>query len=96
MKRITSVAVASGLVLCLAGTAEAVTQDQFYLHSTGDLAALCSASTSDPLYTAAINFCHGFGVGTYGVLAAMQQADPKLQLFCPFARPLSLRQAKIG
>jgi hypothetical protein len=85
MKCTTSVSVSalSGLALCLAGTAGAVTQDQFSLHNTGDLAALCSAATTDPLYTAAINFCHGFGVGTYGVLAEAQQADPKLRLFCP-------------
>ena len=83
MKCITSVAAVSGLALSLAGTAGAVTQDQFSLHNTGDLAALCSASTTDPLYTAAINFCHGFGAGTYGVLAEVQRAEPNLRLFCP-------------
>jgi hypothetical protein len=83
MKRIIPVSALAGLALCLAGTAGAVTQDQFSLHNTGDLAALCSASTTDPLYTAAINFCHGFGAGAYGVLAEVQQSDPKLRLFCP-------------
>ena len=83
MKRISFVAAVSGLALCLPGTAGAVTQDQFSLHNTGDLAALCSASTTDPLYAAAINFCQGFGVGTYGVLAEVQRAQPNLRLFCP-------------
>jgi len=83
MERIISAAAVSGLVLCLAGTAGAVTEDQFRLQNTGDLAALCSAATTDPLYTAAVNFCQGFGAGTYGVLAELQQADPKLRLFCP-------------
>jgi hypothetical protein len=83
MARATFVAGVSGLTLCLAGAAGAVTEDQFRLHNTGDLAALCSAATTDPLYTAAINFCHGFGAGTYGVLAEAQQADAKLRLFCP-------------
>lgn len=83
MKRITSVSALSGLALCLAGAAWAVTEDQFRLHNTGDLAALCSAANTDPLYTAAVNFCQGFGAGTYGVLAEVQQADPKLRLFCP-------------
>ena len=72
----------SGLALCLAGSAGAVTEDQFKLRNTGDLAALCTAPTTDTLYTAAINFCHGFGAGTYGVLAEVQSADPKLRLFC--------------
>jgi hypothetical protein len=83
MKRITSVSALSGLTLCLTGTAGAVSQDQFRLNNTGDLAALCSASTTDPLYTAAINFCHGFGAGTFGVLAEVQRAEPKFRLFCP-------------
>jgi hypothetical protein len=83
MKGITLVSGVSGLILCLAGAAGAVTEDQFRLHNTGDLAALCSAASTDPLYTAAVNFCQGFGTGTYGVLAEVQQADPKLRLFCP-------------
>jgi hypothetical protein len=83
MRGITLISGVSGLALCLAGTAGAVTEDQFRLHNTGDLAALCSAAPTDPLYTAAVNFCQGFGVGTYGVLAEAQQADPKLRLFCP-------------
>lgn len=61
----------------------AVTEDNFVSRTTGDLAALCSATPTDKLYTAAVNFCHGFGAGTYGVLSAAQQADPELRLFCP-------------
>ena len=83
MRRWTSATAVSVLALCLAGSAGAVTEDQFRLRNTGDLAALCSATATDPLYTAALNFCHGFGAGTYGVLAEMQQADQKLRLFCP-------------
>jgi hypothetical protein len=60
----------------------AVTEDNFVSRTTGDLVALCSAAPTDRLYTAAVNFCHGFGAGTYGVLAAAQQADPNLKLFC--------------
>jgi hypothetical protein len=60
----------------------ALTDDNFISKTTGDLAALCSAAPTDKLYTAAVNFCHGFGAGTYGVLAAAQQADPNLKLFC--------------
>ena len=61
----------------------AITEDNFVSRTTGDLAALCSAAPTDKLYTAAVNFCHGFGAGAYGVLAAAQQADPDMRLFCP-------------
>jgi hypothetical protein len=67
----------------LSGTGQAaLTEDNFISRTTGDLAALCSAAPTDKLYTAAVNFCYGFGAGAYGVLAAAQQADPKLKLFC--------------
>jgi len=67
----------------LSGTSQAaVTEDNFISKSTGDLVALCTAAPTDRLYTAAVNFCHGFGAGTYAVLASAQQADPKLRLFC--------------
>ena len=42
----------------------ALTEQSFVSKTTGDLVALCSASPSDNLYTAAMNFCHGFGAGT--------------------------------
>jgi hypothetical protein len=60
----------------------ALTEDNFISKTTGDLSALCSAAPTDKLYTAAVNFCYGFGAGVYGILAAAQQADPKLKLFC--------------
>jgi hypothetical protein len=71
-------------VTALCGTGHAaVTEDTFISRTTGDLAALCSATPTDKLYTAAVNFCYGFGAGAYGVLAAAQQADPTLRLSCP-------------
>jgi Rap1a immunity proteins len=42
---------------------EALTREDFLVHSTQDLVKLCSASESDPLYQAAIGFCHGYVVG---------------------------------
>jgi len=68
----------------VSGAAQAdVTESNFISRTTGDLAALCSATPTDKLYTAAVNFCQGFGAGAYGVLASAQQADPNLRLFCP-------------
>lgn len=70
-------------LMALSGPGQAaVTEETFISRTTNDLVALCSAEPTDRLYTAAVNFCHGFGVGVYSVLAAAQRADPKLDLFC--------------
>jgi hypothetical protein len=60
----------------------AVTEDSFKLRSTADLVDLCSASSSDPLYTAAVHFCVGFGVGVYRTLEE-HQAALEHRWFCP-------------
>jgi hypothetical protein len=60
----------------------AITENNSISRTTGDLAVLCSAAPTDRLYTAAVNFCYGFGAGAYGVFAAAQQANPNLRLFC--------------
>jgi hypothetical protein len=80
-----AVRLAPGLIAltALSGAGQAaLTEDRFVSRTTGDLAALCSATPTDKLYTAAVNFCFGFGAGTYGVFAAALRADPKLKLFC--------------
>jgi hypothetical protein len=73
-------------VLCLGvsvGWAQAaVTEDTFLLHNTGDLVDLCSAAQSDPLYTPAVNFCHGFGVGVFRVLQEEDMAKLSRHMFC--------------
>lgn len=66
----------------------AVTQDNFLLRNTGDLTALCSASESDPVATAARNFCAGFAVGVVRVLERVMAAEaPRPALFCFPANP---------
>ena len=60
----------------------AVSEDTFQVRNTADLVELCSATQSDPLFTAAINFCHGFGVGTVRVLEEQEMANPSRRLFC--------------
>jgi len=58
------------------------------------LVALCSAPQTDPLYTAAVNFCHGFTVGTYRVVAAEEAASqPKNKLFCTPQQTMTRDQA---
>ncbi|MGH7120273.1 MAG: Rap1a/Tai family immunity protein [Acetobacteraceae bacterium] len=67
----------------------AVTQDNFQLRNTADLAALCTAGPADPMAAAAVNFCDGFVIG---VVRAMEKVDsaeaPRRGLFClPANRP---------
>jgi hypothetical protein len=60
----------------------ALTEDNFLVHNTGDLIELCSAAQSDPLYTAASNFCHGFAVGVFRVLEEEDMARRSHHMFC--------------
>lgn len=61
----------------------AVTSDDFLLRNAGDLAALCSADPSDPMATAAKNFCAGFAVGVVRVLQKVDAAEaPRRAMFC--------------
>ena len=72
----------------------AVTEDTFLLHTTSDLIELCSAAPSDPMGTAALNFCHGFTLGVYRVLAEENAAKRVGKLFCmPDPAPTTRNQA---
>ncbi len=74
-----------GSVLCVTalpatGNA-AVSEDTFLLRTTGDLVELCEATPADTLYTAAVNFCHGFSLGVYRVLEEENTATTH-HMFC--------------
>ena len=61
----------------------ALTQQNFQLRTTADLVDLCSATQSDPMYTAGINFCHGFAVGVFRTLTEADAArHPSRRTFC--------------
>jgi Rap1a immunity proteins len=68
-----------------------VSQDMFQLRNTGDLVALCSANQPDPLFTPAINFCHGYVLGVFSVLQVEEAAAPKARMFC-MPNPMPTRQ----
>lgn len=73
----------AGMSLCLAAAqAEPVTEEHFKIVTTGDLATLCAAEPGETLGTAALNFCHGFAVGVYQVLAEQQTAPRSRKMFC--------------
>lgn len=91
----------SALILCaltLPGSAQAqrLTRDTFLLRNSGDLIALCSANSSDPLYTAAVNFCQGFVVGVVRVLNEEDSARGAARLFCLPEPPPSRDQGIAG
>ena len=71
----------------------AVSEDNFLMKTTGDLVALCAADPSEPMGTAAANFCHGFAVGVYRVLSEQQAALKTGRLYCPPAMPPSRNEA---
>lgn len=79
----------AGMLACMiliAGATHAaradVVEDNFNLRTTGDLVALCSAEPSDRMMTAAANFCHGFAVGAYRVMAELDAARRGPKLAC--------------
>jgi hypothetical protein len=83
----------AGVAICVAafpaaGNA-AITEDTFQLRTTSDLVELCSAAPSDPMGTAALNFCHGFALGVYRVLEETNAAAQRTgKMFCmPDALP---------
>jgi hypothetical protein len=70
------------------GTAFAVVEKNFEANTTGDLVALCGTPVTDTYYTAAINFCHGFALGTVDYHEAAAQAEKRQPLYClPTPRP---------
>lgn len=70
-------------VVAAPGLARAnLTQDSFLLRNTTDLVDMCSATQSDPLFTAAVNFCQGFLVGVFRVLHEEDMARQSRRLFC--------------
>ncbi len=65
---------------------EALTRDDFLVHTTQDLVKLCTASESDPLYQAAIGFCHGYAVGSYHYYQATTSSGEQTGFVC-FPQP---------
>jgi len=70
-------------ILGVTAPAPALTQDEFRLRSGADVVALCSTPASDPLYTAAVHMCHGFGAGTYQTIMALTRHEKLRPVVCP-------------
>jgi Rap1a immunity proteins len=90
------VAMSVAVLFPAAGNA-AITEDTFQLRTTGDLVELCSAAPSDPMGTAALNFCHGFALGVYRVLEETNAASERTgKMFCMPDPPLPSRNQAIN
>ena len=86
----------SALVIAAhAAPASAITAEEFRLRSGADLVALCGTPSSDPLYTAAIHMCHGFGAGIFQALTALTRHDKLDPLVCP-PEPTPSRNETVG
>lgn len=70
------------MILGHAPPAPAITAEEFRLRSGADLVALCAAPASDPLYTAAVHMCHGFGAGTFQTIMALTRHEKLDPLLC--------------
>jgi hypothetical protein len=79
-----------GLTVCLWPLLlEGATREEFLVRTTQDFVGICSTSPNDPLYPAAIGFCHGYAVGAYHYYLA-ETAGPKGAPFvCPPEPPPS-------
>lgn len=66
----------------------AVTQADFPPNTVRDLIEICAPDQSDPMLTAAVNFCHGFAEGAVIVEEAHEAQRGARKLFClPSPRP---------
>jgi Rap1a immunity proteins len=74
-----------GVVLVIAGAtsaAAAVTESEFPPRTVRDLIAICAPEPSDPMMTAAVNFCHGYAEGAVDVEEAHEAQRGARKLFC--------------
>lgn len=62
---------------------QAATKDNFLARNTQDIIELCTAAPTDPLYTQAIHFCHGYLVGVYQYQNDFYSSPGFSPLVCP-------------
>lgn len=87
------IALAAAALLRVAPAA-AVTPDDFRIETVDDLVDVCSTPETDPYYTAAINFCHGYTVGAWQFYEALM-ARPGHKPFVCLPNPSPSRSQTI-
>lgn len=58
------------VALLIPGVARAVETEDFHVDDAQDLIDVCTTPKTDPLYEAAMGFCHGYCVGAYAYYKA--------------------------
>jgi Rap1a immunity proteins len=74
-----------GIVLVVTGAtaaSAAVMESEFPPKTVRDLIAICAPEPSDPMMTAAVNFCHGYAEGAVDVEEAHEAQRGSRKLFC--------------
>lgn len=84
-------ALALAAVIVPGAAGAAVTEQDFYVRTAGDLAKLCSTPASDSLSSAAIHFCHGFGSGVFQAEQVHRAGSRARPLFCMPKEPQPTR-----
>lgn len=86
-RRLFSIVAVLGALAAMPVARGAPTEQTFLVQTTGALVDLCSdISPSDPLTTAAQNFCEGFVVGVYQVLVQVDAGRAR-PAFCVMHPP---------
>jgi hypothetical protein len=75
------VAATAWLWLC-SSSALAVSTEDFIIANTQDVIDVCTTSESDPMYVAAIAFCHGYLVGAYQYHVALYSGPKAKPIVC--------------
>lgn len=93
----TAVTAVLALAIGTGSAKAAVTDKEFYVRTTNDLIKLCAVDPTDPGYSAAIHFCHGFASGAYQAEQLHQAGSRAKPLFCiPSGTPPSRNETIAG
>ena len=60
----------------------ALSEDDFFIKNAQDFVDLCAADPADPLYSAAIHFCHGFASGAWQYHEAQASGPEGVRIVC--------------
>ena len=78
-----SLPIALAIAAMLAGSAAAVTMEDFKVEQSQNLLNLCSADESDPLYAESKMFCLGYFAGAMHFHRALTSTDKIKPVACP-------------
>jgi hypothetical protein len=92
MKEITLILIIAVFVLAPA-MAVAVDETDFEAKTTQNIINLCTASSEDPLFAQAVNFCHGYLVGAYHYHVAQASGPDGERMVCMPEPPPSRNEA---